>query len=164
MSLWDDVKSNLVEWYTVAADKTSEIAKIQSRRYDKFGLSRDIERQFSELGSLVYNGLQEGREDVLADPEVAVLAERIRGLEEDLRRKEEEIERIRREHAERKTAARTGSTVGGAAAEGEQADAAGGATRVMTDPALEVGGPDSAILVEPDEGEQDVADDPHERG
>ena len=73
MSLWDDVKQNLSEWYTVAADKTSEVAKIASRRYDKFGISRDIERQFSELGSLVYNGLQEGREGILDDPAVTAL-------------------------------------------------------------------------------------------
>jgi hypothetical protein len=145
MSLWDDAKKNLVEWYTVAADKTSEIAKIQSRRYDKFGISRDIERQFSELGSLVYNALQEGRDDVLDDAEVAALVERIRGLEADLRRKEEEIERIRREHADRKAEARAAAAGGAAGDEAEETP------RVITDPALDEGGPDSAILVEPEE-------------
>ena len=144
MSLWDDAKKNLVKWYTVAADKSSEIAKIQSRRYDKFGISRDIERQFSELGSLVYNALQEGRDDVLADAEVSTLVERIQGLEADLRRKEEEIARIRREHADRKADARAAAAGGDAAAD------AGETPRVMTDPALDEGGPDSAILVEPE--------------
>lgn len=151
MSLWDDAKKNLVEWYTVAADKTSEIAKIQSRRYDKFGISRDIERQFSELGSLVYNALQEGRDDVLADAEVSTLVERIRGLEADLRRKEEEIARIRREHADRKAEARA------AAAGGDAGDDAVETPRVMTDPVLDEGGPDSAILVEPEEDAGDGA-------
>lgn len=139
MSLWDEVKQNLSEWYTVAADKTSEVAKIQSRRYDKFGLSRDVERQFSELGSLVYNGLQEGREGVLDDPAVASLVARIRGLETELRLKDEEIERIRREHQARKGAAK--------AAAGAQ-----GVPRVITDPVLGKGGADSAILVEPGQG------------
>ena len=152
MSLWDDVKTNLVEWYTVAADKTSEIAKIQSRRYDKFGLSRDIERQFSELGSLIYNGLQEGRDDVLGDPEVGTLVERIRGLEADLRRKEEEIDRIRREHAERKATGRA-AAAGGTGSGGDEAgdDSGDDMPRVMSDPALDAGASESAILVEPDE-------------
>lgn len=105
MSIWDDAKRNLAEWYAVTADKTSELAKVTSRRYDKFGLSRDMERQFSELGSVVYLALQEGRQDVLESPEVAGLLSRISDLERELRRKEAEIEEIRREHAERKAAA-----------------------------------------------------------
>ena len=70
MSIWDEAKKNLVEWYGVTADKTTEIAKVTSRKYDRFGLSRDIERQFSELGSLIYNGLREERTDVLESPAV----------------------------------------------------------------------------------------------
>lgn len=158
MSLWDDVKQNLSEWYTVAADKTSEVAKVQARRYDKFGLSRDVERQFSELGSLVYNGLQAGQEGILEDPALTAVVERIRGLEEELRRKDEEIARIRREHAERK-----GAPTAAAAAEGS--DGAGDVPRVITDPVLGRGGDDSAILVEPLEGGAGTADeDEHDPG
>ena len=54
MPLWEQVKGNLVEWYSAAADKTEELAKIGVRRYDKFGISREIERQFTELGGLIY--------------------------------------------------------------------------------------------------------------
>lgn len=134
MSIWDEAKKNLVEWYGVTADKTTEIAKVTSRKYDRFGLSRDIERQFSELGSLIYNGLREERTDVLESPAVSALVERIAELETELRRKEEEIETIKREHASRKAAE---SAAGGAEA-----------ARVITDPALMPGSPDSAILVE----------------
>ncbi len=105
MSVWEEAKKNLVEWYEVTADKTSEMAKVTSRRYDKYGLSRDIERQFSELGSVVYVGLEAGREDILASEEVRILVERVKELETDLRRKESEIDEIKREHAERKAAA-----------------------------------------------------------
>lgn len=101
MPLWDQVKTNLVEWYTVAADKTEELAKIGVRRYDKFGISRDVERQFTELGSFVYNALAEGRQDFLADPTLTAIVERIKGLERDLLQKEEEIEEIRRIHREK---------------------------------------------------------------
>jgi len=132
MSIWDEAKKNLVDWYAVTADKTTEVAKVTSRRYDKYGLSRDIERQFSELGSLVYNGLREEKQDILEDPEIAALVERIVKLEQALRTKEEEIEAIKRDHDARKAEA---STSGGEAA------------RVMVDPALTEGDPESAILM-----------------
>ncbi len=134
MSLFDDVKKNLVEWYAVTSEKTSEVARVTTRRYDKFGISRDIERQFSELGSLVYNGLAAGRQDILAEEGVLALVERIKGLEEELRAKNEEIERIRREYSERKA---------------EAAAAGGASATVITDPVLHEGQEDSAILVEP---------------
>jgi len=101
MPLWEQVKSNLVEWYSVAADKTEELTKIGVRRYDKFGISRDIERQFTELGSFVYNAVSEQREDFLSDPTLEAIVERIKGLEGDLQTKEKEIEEIRRIHHEK---------------------------------------------------------------
>lgn len=112
MSIWDDAKKNLAEIYVVTADKTSELAKVTSRRYDKFGLSRDMERQFSELGSIVYLALQEDRADVLESPEVAALVARITDLEGELRRKDSEIEEIRQDHAERKAAAAAAGEAG----------------------------------------------------
>jgi hypothetical protein len=118
MTLWDDVKSNLTEWYGVAADKTGELAKVGLRRYDIFGLSRDIERQFSEIGSLVYNALGEGRRDVLDDPALLALVDRVRELEQDLQAKEREIAEIRTAAGQRQ-AARSATAETAAAAEAE---------------------------------------------
>lgn len=95
MSLFDDVKRNLVEWYGVAADKTGVAAKIGSRKYDIFGLSRDIERQFSEIGNLVYKGIESGKENIVEDSELLELVERVRELEKELAQKEAEIAEIR---------------------------------------------------------------------
>lgn len=133
MSLFDDVKKNLVEWYSVTSEKTSEVARVTTRRYDKFGISRDIERQFSELGSLVYNGLKAEQRDILAGEGVQALVERIAGLETELRAKDKEIENIRRQYAERKAEAAAGGTT----------------ATVITDPVLPEGDDQSAILVEP---------------
>lgn len=157
MSLWDDVKKNIGDLYSTTADKTTEIARIQSRRYDKFGLSREIERQFSELGSIVYSGLQEQREGILDEPGIGRIVERITALEQELRRKDDEIDSIRREHAERKTAGR-------AAAAAAAAGAAGGAAevpKVLTDPALAEGTEESPILMEPGDGEELDEHDPN---
>ena len=93
MALWENVRENLVEWYGVAADKTEVMAKIGMRRYDKFGISRDIERQMTELGGLVYQALDEQREAVFVEPKFEAIVTRIRQLENELKAKEEEIKK-----------------------------------------------------------------------
>ena len=127
MALWDDVKVNLTEWYSVAADKTGEIAKVGLRRYDIFGLSRDIERHFSEIGSLVYNALNEERRDVLDDPMLHSLVEKVRDLEKELQEKKNEISEIKvnaeqRQAARTATAGATPETAGGEAGPGDDGE------------------------------------------
>ncbi len=134
MPLFDDVKKNLVEWYSVTSDKTTEAARVGTRKYDKFGISRDIERQFGELGSLIYNGLKAERTDLLQDEGVAALVERITGLESELLAKDDEIASIRQEYSGRKA---------------ETAATGGMSATVITDPILDEGQIESAILVEP---------------
>lgn len=159
MALWDDVKKNLVEWYTITTDKTAEAAKIGTRRWDKFGISRDIERQFSELGSLVYAGLKDGDENILEQEAVREVVSRIEHFEEELSAKVQEIEKIKAEYA--RTAAAAGAAA--AASPAGAADEASGeeghsvSETVLKDPVLEVGTEDSAILVEPVD-RQDVQD------
>lgn len=151
MSLFDDVKKNLVEWYSISSDKTAEVAKVTTRRYDKFGISRDIERQFGELGSLVYNGMREERGDLLDDPAVLALISRIQGLEEELRLKNEEIEGIQSEYSERRAKAAS-AAAGGAGSAGEPGsdpESGPGSETVIKQPILDAGSEESAILVEP---------------
>lgn len=144
MALWDDVKKNLVEWYTLTSEKTAEAAKIGSRRWDKFGISRDIERQFSELGSLVYTGLKEENDDVLSGQPVLDLVQRIKDLEVELAAKGEEIESIKKEYAQ---ASAAGGTDQEAPATSDPSTPV--TETILKDPVLEVGKDDSAILVEP---------------
>lgn len=162
MSLWDDVKKNVVDIYSVTTDKTTEMAKVGSRKWDKFGISRDIERQFSELGNLVYTGLTEGKDEILEDPAVSVLMTRIQALESELKQKEAEIDNIHQEHKAKKAA--EAAAAGGAAGagfsespegEGDQEVETVEAEVILKDPVLESGSDESAILVEPgvDEGE-----------
>ena len=154
MALWDEVKTNLVEWYTLTSEKTTEAAKIGSRRWDKFGISRDIERQFSELGSLVYVGLKDGDDSVLESEPVLELKRRIENLEVELARKGEEIDGIRAEYARAASAGGADQTVD---VETENADSI--TETVITDPVLEVGTEESAILVEPIIDAEDAEDD-----
>ncbi len=149
MSLFDDVKGNLVEWYTVTSEKTTEVTRVATRKYDKFGISRDIERQFGELGSLIYNGVQADRTDLLTDEGVLALVERISVLENELRAKDEEIDGIRQEYAGRKA---------------EAAAAGGMSATVITDPILDEGTEESAILVEPIIAGETAAPDLNDNG
>ena len=157
MSLWDDVKSNLAEWYTVTSEKTSELARITTRRYDKFGISREIERQFSELGNFVYTGLKGGKDDLLDDQVVQDLVVRIQTLETELREKDEEIEHIRKETARKQESAGEES---GADSAAEATDGNGpAAAKIITDPVLDKGSEDSAILVEPEAADPEPPED-----
>ena len=141
MPLWEKVKGNLIEWYGVAADKTEEMAKIGVRRYDRFGISRDIERQFTELGSLVYNGVSEGQQGILEQEPLLTILSRIQELELELQHKEEEIDKIRVDSSNRKAAA---------------AQAGGEPEMLIKDPALSQGSAESAILMGEGESTTDV--------
>jgi hypothetical protein len=95
MGLWDDLRKSMGAWYDTAAEKTGEMARVGSRRYDIFGIGREIERHTSEIGKLVYDGLLQGRTDFGADPAIQDLMGRIQKLEADLEAKQREIEAIR---------------------------------------------------------------------
>ena len=125
MPVWDDVKKNLKSWYDSASDRTGEMARIGVKRYDIFGISRDIERQFSEIGSLVYNALRDERDDVLQDPTLLGLVERIKALESELAAKEADIATIKSERSASRAASAepAGEDVPPAAMDAEPVDA-----------------------------------------
>jgi len=101
MGLWDDFLKNVGALYDNAAEKTGELARVGSRRYDIFGIGRDIERRYSEIGRLVHEGILQGRTDFGSDPAVMDLVERIQKLEAELEAKRREIEEIRASEARR---------------------------------------------------------------
>jgi hypothetical protein len=104
MSIMDQVKLHLREWYSLATDRTGEMAKISVRMYDKYGISREIERQLSELGSYVYHEQAQGRVDFAEDATFQAAIERIQALEHDLTAKIEEIELIRQQRQQKAAA------------------------------------------------------------
>ncbi len=147
MSLWEQVRANMSDWYAVAADKTEEMARIGVRKYDKFTISRDIERAFTDLGSHVYSSVREGLTDFAHDVAVHDAVERLRTLELQLDQKEREIAVIR-------GVARPGPHVGG----GSGASAAGpGAVTNADLPAGAGGAPQTG---EPDDAEIEASLDP----
>jgi beta-galactosidase beta subunit len=108
MSIMDQVKQNLREWYSLAADRTSEMGKISVRMYDKYGISREIERQLSELGCQVYHAAEEGRTDFSGDETFQAAIACIKELERDLSAKVAEIEMIRQQRQQKAAARQAG--------------------------------------------------------
>lgn len=98
-TLWDRVKKNLVDWYGTAYEITDELARVGKKKIEVAGVNRAIEKHLSELGGKVYDLIEvQGKGGIIAkDSDVSRLVEEIRGLEEQLKIKEKEIEAIRAE-------------------------------------------------------------------
>ncbi len=98
-TLWDRVKKNLVDWYGTAYEKTDELARVGKKKIEITGVNRAIERHLSELGGRVYDMIvEQGKSGVIAkDTRVKELVDEVKGLEEELKQKESEIEAIRAE-------------------------------------------------------------------
>jgi gas vesicle protein len=98
-SLWEKVRKNLVEWYDAAYEKTDELARIGKKKVEMLGINRAIEKHLSELGGRVYDLIEvkNYQRGIAQDEAVLALIKEIRQLEEQLKSKEEDIERIKGE-------------------------------------------------------------------
>jgi gas vesicle protein len=111
-SLWDSIKKSVAEFYSSAADKTDELAKVGVRKLDIVGIRRNIAHEMADLGGRVHHMLTEEKNtNVADDPEVGKhlkSIDRLRALLED---KEEEIETIKKTAQQKRarTSPRTGS-------------------------------------------------------
>lgn len=105
-SLWDDIKKNLGEWVTKAADKAGEftreaadkaeeVTKLGKVKLDIFQTKRDIEKQFAELGGTVYQLIQDKKtKDIEKNENVKACLAVIKDLEKKLKDKEKQYKSI----------------------------------------------------------------------
>lgn len=101
-SLWEDVKNAILDGYVYAADKADELTQIGRAKVEILRINRTIARTMSEIGGRVFDLFEAGSgADIPEDPTIAKAVQSIRGLNEDLKRCELEIERIRAERAQR---------------------------------------------------------------
>jgi DNA helicase IV len=105
-SLWNDIKKNVGDWATKAADKATEfsrdaadkaeeLTKLGKVKLDIFQINREIEKQFTKLGGTVYEKILEQKKNIESDESVINSVEEIRNLEKKLRVKEEEYKKIK---------------------------------------------------------------------
>lgn len=97
MANWDHVRGNLVDWYTLAAERTGDWARLGVHQVDRIGIHRRRERLLQELGALTHR-LLSGPEpsDVAESPEVRGILARLAALDDELAAKDDEIAAARR--------------------------------------------------------------------
>jgi len=91
--LFDEVKKNLKEWGSLAADKAEELTKVGRLKIDILSLNREIEKNFVELGGKVYeliHKMDQGR--IKSNDEVKRIIQRIASFEET---REEKIQTVK---------------------------------------------------------------------
>jgi len=96
MDSWDDMKGNLSGWFDTAAHRTDRLARLGVRAYDRYGINRDLDRHFAQLGALVHRLLVEDP-DAVPGHDAAVRAEmgRIARLQDELSNTETEMDDLR---------------------------------------------------------------------
>jgi hypothetical protein len=100
MATWDEVRSNLIDWYTSAAQRTEEWTRVGVGHYDRFGLERQLDRELATLGAEVRRILQqEDGTDVRDSEAVQGCLTRIRSLEQAIEAKQREINELRQKSA-----------------------------------------------------------------
>jgi len=93
--LWEKIKKSVMDGVQTAAEKTEEYTKLGKAKLDILAVKRKISKNFTELGGLVYDGVKEKKgADALKSDDVTALIDSLKGLEEDLRKKESALEEM----------------------------------------------------------------------
>ncbi len=91
-TIWEKTKKTLVDIFETGREKAEEYTKKGKEKWEIYTLRREIAKEFTQLGGLVYNLLVEkGTTKIAGNPEVKEKIAKIQGLEEDLRKKEKSI-------------------------------------------------------------------------
>lgn len=99
MGLVDDLTNAFKKGIGVLARKTDEYTKIGKIKVDIIGIKREIDKKFNELGSKTYQLLVELKDTkIAANAEVQQLITGIQNLNEQLKQKKEELDRVRAEY------------------------------------------------------------------
>jgi len=98
---WEDVKSYVKQGATVVAEKTEELSKMGKIKIDIMGIERNLQKALSELGGQVYHLVTADENIKIVDDEkVKEIIARIKGFEEQLEVKKQELEEVGKEKQE----------------------------------------------------------------
>ena len=107
--IWDDLKNNVKEWSNAAVEKaeevskvavakTEELTKISKLKLEIHQLQRDIKKERSLLGKIVYSQAKEANlVNFTGNSEFFTIIEKIDKLYEGIKLKESEIKEIKDE-------------------------------------------------------------------
>ncbi len=104
-SLWEDVKNAIVDGYVYASDKAEEVTQISRAKVEILKLNRQIARTMSEMGGRVFELVDAGDQDALAqDEQIRTAVETIQKLRADISKWEQEIAKVRAEREQKQKA------------------------------------------------------------
>ncbi|MDZ7263715.1 MAG: hypothetical protein ONB16_03970 [candidate division KSB1 bacterium] len=99
MGFVDDLTNAFKKGIGVLARKTDEYTKIGKIKVDIIGIKREIDKKFNELGGKTYQLLVELKDTkIAANQEVQQLITGIQNLNDQLKQKKEELDRVRAEY------------------------------------------------------------------
>lgn len=94
---WDKIKRNIVETLNEAIDKTEELTSVGRTKLEILQLEHQINEKYAEMGKLVHRHYDQYAENFPRTGKLPDLNKKIEELEEKLRDKEKDLERIREE-------------------------------------------------------------------
>jgi len=95
--LWDKIKKNLVDSFSIAIDKTEELTSVGRLKLEILQLEHRLDEKFAQLGKYIYQKMSENPEDILSDSRLKELRKEVKELETQLNEKEKELCRIKTE-------------------------------------------------------------------
>ena len=102
MGFWEDFTSMFKKGVSVVAKKTDEYTKIGKIKVDIIAIKREIDKNFTQLGSKVYKlVVEENSTKIASDDEVKVISNSIKELNDKLDAKKQELDTVRQEYAEK---------------------------------------------------------------
>ncbi len=97
-SLWEDVKSAIVEGYMHASDKAEELTVIGKAKIEILRLNRKIANTMSEIGGRAFDFFEKNEQDAIpGDEEIRGGVEKIQALRLDIEKWEKEINEAKAE-------------------------------------------------------------------
>ncbi len=95
--LWDKIKKNLVDSFSIAIDKTEELTSVGRLKLEILQLEHRLDEKYAQLGRYIYRKMAESPEDILSDSQLKELRKEVKELEAQLNEKEKELCRIKAE-------------------------------------------------------------------
>ncbi len=110
MAIWDDIKKNIREVGSVAAEKAEELGKVAATKTEeltKVGkaklelhqLERDLDKCFASIGKFVFDSTNgENVANFTGNDKYFKYIEEVREIHESIKQKEDRLEEIRNEY------------------------------------------------------------------
>jgi predicted nucleic acid-binding Zn-ribbon protein len=96
-TLWEKIKKNVVDTINETLDKTEELTSVGRIKLEILQLEHQLEEQCSQLGKYVHKHRHKLTKGFEQDRKFTSLNNKIKDLEEDIRKKQKELRRIREE-------------------------------------------------------------------